>query len=44
MIHGLPSVLTHVAFVYHDNMLLSEIIQGENLTVDHAKKTALEGA
>jgi len=31
MIYGLPSLLTHIAFVYHDNMSFPEVIQGENL-------------
>jgi len=31
MVHGLPRLLAHAAFVYHDNMALPEIVQGEDL-------------
>jgi len=31
MIHRLPSFLTHIAFVYHDNMPLPKVVQGKDL-------------
>jgi len=31
MVHGLLRVLAHVASIYHDNMMLLEIVQGEDL-------------
>jgi hypothetical protein len=31
MIHGLPSLLTHVASVNHDNMPFPKVVLGEDL-------------
>jgi hypothetical protein len=32
MVNGLLFVLVHAASVYHDNMMLYEIVQGKDLT------------
>jgi hypothetical protein len=45
MVHGLLLLLAYAAFVYHDNMGLPEIVQGEDLpkSYNHEKKATLEG-
>jgi hypothetical protein len=35
MIHGFPSLLTHITSVYHDNISLPEIVHGKDLAKSH---------
>jgi hypothetical protein len=46
IIHGLPGLLTHIAFVYHDNIPLPKVVQGKDIAKSRGphKKAALEGA
>jgi hypothetical protein len=32
MVYGLLRLLAHIAYVHHDNMVLFEIVQGEDLS------------
>jgi hypothetical protein len=46
MIHGLPSLLTHIASVYYDNIPLPKVVQGKDIAKSRGphKKAALKGA